>query len=47
MALRCRTEHPQGTETNNGRLAARTNPELWQKVKAEVTHGAKSGTPGQ
>ena len=29
------------------RTAEKTDPELWERVKAEVTQGAKGGQPGQ
>ena len=32
---------------NGAASAARTDPELWEEVKAEVTRGARGGLPGQ
>ncbi len=30
-----------------GKTAKRSDPELWEAVKAEVTRGAKGGRPGE
>ena len=30
-----------------GKTARRSDPELWEAVKAEVTRGAKGGRPGE
>ena len=35
------------SRTNGAASAARTDPELWEEVKAEVTRGARGGLPGQ